>query len=477
VIHRMTMPSIGTALAWRDAARTLISANVPPQSVTWGDDAAPPGLWDTDPPAVGQTAVTVPRGFIALANAVVWHNDPARFALLYRVLWRLRDTPHLMSDRAEADLAVLRQMEKNVHRCQHKMKAFVRFRDVGAPGDARRSFAAWFEPTHHTVEPTAPFFARRFGDMDWRIITPDVSASFIDGQITLAAGQAKPPLPEDASEQLWTTYFRNIFNPARLKVKAMQSEMPKKYWKNMPETAAIPEMIANAPARVQEMNRAAPTIPPLRAAKVLKHVATLGTVWSGSPDELTAAISACTRCDLYCNATQAVLGEGPSDAALMIVGEQPGDQEDLAGRPFVGPAGKLFDQLAKEAGVDREKTYVTNAVKHFKFKPQGRRRIHQRPNTSEVLHCKWWLDAERAAVKPKVILAMGATAALALTGNGSDMAGRRGVARKLADDTQLVLTFHPSYILRIRDPGERHAAANDLRRDLALAHRLSLKPE
>ncbi|SFO17611.1 DNA polymerase [Roseovarius lutimaris] len=472
-MYRMTMPMIGTAQSWRDAARALINANVPPANVAWGDEASATGLWDAAPPPDVKPALKVPRSFITLANSVVWHSDPTRFSMLYQVLWRLRDRPHLMTDRADADMSTLRRMEKNVHRCQHKMKAFVRFRDVGAPDDTRRSFAAWFEPTHHTVEPTATFFARRFGDMDWRIITPDVSAFFINGELTYGEGQPKPPLPEDACEQLWTTYFRNIFNPARLKVKAMQSEMPKKYWKNMPETAAIPDLIATAPARVREMNRAAPTIPPLRAAKVQKQVAALGTAWSGSPDELSVAVADCTRCDLHCNVTQAVLGEGPQDASLMIVGEQPGDLEDLAGRPFVGPAGKLFDKLARDAGLDREKAYVTNAVKHFKFNPRGHRRIHQRPNIGEVTHCKWWLDAECATIKPKVILAMGSTAALALTGNGSDLTLRRGEALKLDDGTQLVLTFHPSFLLRMRDPDKRHTAENDVRRDLDLANRLS----
>ncbi|PVA08197.1 UdgX family uracil-DNA binding protein [Thalassorhabdomicrobium marinisediminis] len=471
--HRITLPRIGTAQAWRDAARGLLGAGVPPADIAWGDEDAPAGLFDAAPAPPASGAITVPRSFLSLAQSVVWHSDPARFALLYRVLWRSQDAPHLMTDRADADLAALRRMEKNVHRCQHKMKAFVRFRDLGSASDARRSFVAWFEPTHHTVEPTAPFFARRFGDMDWRILTPDVSASFIGGELTFHEGQEKPPLPEDASEELWTTYFRNIFNPARLKVKAMQSEMPKKYWKNMPEAAAIPELIASAPARVRAMNEAAPTLPPLRAGKVEKQLAAFGSRWSGSRDELSAQISACTRCPLYCMATQAVPGEGPSQAALMIVGEQPGDQEDLQGRPFVGPAGQLFDRLAGEVDFARTTAFVTNAVKHFKFKPQGRRRLHQRPNTSEIDQCKWWLDAERATVQPKVILAMGATAATALTGDGRGIGTRRGRVSTLEDGTALILTYHPSYMLRLRDTDQRAQAEEAFRQDLALAHRLS----
>ena len=472
-MYRIALPAIGTAQAWRDAARLLLCANVPPTDVDWADDNSPSGLFDDSDLVASDDVLKVPRSFLGLARSVVWHSDHARFARLYHFLWRLRDAPHLMNDRGDADLAVLRRLEKNVHRCQHKMKAFVRFRDIGEIGDARRSFAAWFEPTHHTVEPTAPFFARRFGDMDWRIITPDVTASFINGEIILSEGQPKPPLPEDANEQLWTTYFRSIFNPARLKVRAMQSEMPKKYWKNLPEAAAISELIARAPARAREMSRAAPTVPPVRAEKVQEQLAALETAWSGSADELDAAIASCTKCNLHCHATQAVLGEGPRDAALMIVGEQPGDQEDLQGRPFVGPAGRLFDQLAIQSGVERDKAYVTNAVKHFKFKPHGRRRIHQRPNSSEVTHCRWWLDAERRAVKPHVILAMGSTAALSITGNGKNLTKRRGEVQPLEDGSQLILTFHPSYLLRLQNPALRDAAIADVRRDMTMANRMS----
>ncbi|WP_069300708.1 UdgX family uracil-DNA binding protein [Neptunicoccus sediminis] len=470
----MTMPMIGTAQAWRDAARGLINANVAPCDVSWGDETTPAGLWDSLPPPRTDKVLTVPKEFISIARSVVWHSDPSRFALLYRVLWRLRDTPHLLSDRADPELAQLRRMEKNVHRCQHKMKAFVRFRELGSPEDPRRSFAAWFEPSHFTVEPTAPFFARRFGDMDWRIITPSVTASFVDGKIAFSAGQSKPPLPEDASEQLWTTYFRNIFNPARVKVKAMQSEMPKKYWKNMPEAAAIPDLIASAPARVRAMNEAAPTLPPLRVEKVQQQLARLPeSVWSGDADALRAEISACTRCPLHCHATQAVHGEGPMDAPLMIVGEQPGDTEDLAGRPFVGPAGKLFDEICAKADVDRSRAYVTNAVKHFKFIPRGKRRIHQQPSTTEIEQCKWWLDAERTAVQPRAIIALGASAAQSLTGNGEGIGKRRGKVHLLDDGTPVVLSFHPSYLLRLRDPVARQEASELLRLDLTRAHQLA----
>lgn len=471
-MHRAVMPQIGTAQAWRTAARQFLAAGIPPEAVLWGDTTTAPDLFTETTTLQKERQVTVPRSFISMASSVVWHTDPERFARLYAFLWRLKDAPHLMTDRGDADLSRLRTMEKNVHRCQHKMKAFVRFREIGAEGAPRRSFAAWFEPTCHTVEPTADFFVRRFSDMDWRILTPDICAVFENGKLSFSAGQQKPSLPEDASEQLWITYFQNIFNPARLMVKAMQSEMPKKYWKNMPEAAFIPQMIADAPARARAMAEAAPSFPPPRMAQVQRQLAAHQSAWDGPKDALAKDITACTRCPLHCNATQAVPGEGPMDAELMIVGEQPGDQEDLIGRPFVGPAGQLFDQVAGHIGLDRRSAFVTNAVKHFKFKPRGKRRIHERPNASEIQHCRWWLDAEVAQVQPKLILGMGATAAEGLTGRREGITARRGKIEETPLGVPVLLTLHPSFLLRLPDPQAKADAMAQFKDDLATAVRL-----
>lgn len=399
-MQRAVIPEINAAQVWRDYARDFLASGTPPGQIIWGTASSEADLFANAEQTVSQGTTTVPRSFVSLANKVVWHSDPERFARLYTFLWRVRDAPHLMSDRGDGDLARLRQMEKNVRRCQHKMKAFVRFREIGAPDAKRRSFAAWFEPTHNTVEPTADFFVKRFADMDWRIVTPSITAIFVAGRLTIEQSQQKPDLPEDASEQLWITYFRNIFNPARLKVQAMQSEMPKKYWKNMPEAAAIKDLIDTAPERARQMAEAAPTLPPKRVTQLKAQFEDYQTTWTGPSDALPAAICACTRCPLYKSSTQAVLGQGPQSADLFIVGEQPGDAEDLSGKPFVGPAGQIFDKFAALAGVDREQTYITNAVKHFKFKAKGRRRIHQRPSTAEIDHCKHWLEAELTLVKP-----------------------------------------------------------------------------
>ncbi len=190
---------------------------------------------------------------------------------------------------------------------------------------------------------------------------------------------------------------------------------------------------------------------------------------------LRAAENACRRCPLYQNATQAVPGEGPRHARVMLVGEQPGDKEDLAGKPFVGPAGKLLDRALADAGVPRDDTFVTNAVKHFKFEPRGKRRLHKKPNAYEIERCKWWLDQERAIVQPEVIVALGATAARSLLGRVVTIRKLRGETLHLADGTRLVVTIHPSALLRTQDEADKRAAYVAFVKDLKAVARIAFK--
>jgi len=184
---------------------------------------------------------------------------------------------------------------------------------------------------------------------------------------------------------------------------------------------------------------------------------------------LAAAEQDCTRCPLYRDATQAVPGEGPSRASLMLVGEQPGDKEDLAGKPFVGPSGRVLDQALKDAGIDRDQAFVTGAVKHFKHEMRGKRRLHKRPNNYEIERCKYWLDIERNLVKPLIIVALGVTAVRGLTGRTVTIGKIRGKAIKMADGTKLIVTVHPSSLLRIEDEGDRHQAYRNFVADLKAA--------
>jgi uracil-DNA glycosylase family protein len=173
--------------------------------------------------------------------------------------------------------------------------------------------------------------------------------------------------------------------------------------------------------------------------------------------ELAQAEAGCRRCPLYRDATQAVPGEGPKHATLMLVGEQPGDNEDLAGKPFVGPAGRVFDRALADAGIDRKATFVTGAVKHFKHEMRGKRRLHKRPNNYEIERCKIWLDEERRLVKPKAIIALGVSAARSLTGKTVTIAKLRGKPLDLADGTKLFITVHPAALLRMKDDDKRAA--------------------
>ena len=192
---------------------------------------------------------------------------------------------------------------------------------------------------------------------------------------------------------------------------------------------------------------------------------------AGALRDLAREAQACQRCPLYRNATQAVFGEGPRDAPVVLVGEQPGDVEDIGGRPFIGPAGRLLDKALTRAGVDRGKLYLTNAVKHFKNEPRGKRRLHKKPNAGEVEACKWWLDQEIEIIQPRLLVALGATAAAAIAGRAIPVMRNRG--RILDGVPALLVTVHPSFLLRMpdRDRAEQEFAAfaDDLAKILAVA--------
>jgi len=447
---------------WRDAARRLALAGVPPEDIGWsvGSDLPPSVLPFPDPAAV----LKVAKDFVERAETVFCHADPERFAFLYRLLWRLKREPHLLSIASDPDIRRFEAMAKAVRRDIHKMRAFVRFRQIGEAPSER--YVAWFEPEHHILERNAGFFVRRFTGMRWTILTPAASADWDGERLLIGPGARRQEAPaEDGAEALWQTYFRSIFNPARLKVKAMQAEMPKKYWRNLPEASLIPDLIAGADRAAKDMIERMPTSPAPHHARIqAKHwpvPQTPASIDEGAeaatlPD-LSEAAKGCRRCPLWRNATQTVFGEGPDGARVVFVGEQPGDQEDIAGKPFVGPAGKVFDQVLEEAELERTITYVTNAVKHFKFEPRGKRRIHSKPNAGEIAACRWWLDKELALIRPDLVVALGATAAQSLLGKPVPITKMRGQVIEREDGLRVFLTIHPSFILRLREPADKDA--------------------
>lgn len=474
-MQRITLIGRGDAEEWRAAARALLAAGTPPGAIDWGTSGdALLFAADTPAPVAGAADIRVPRRFVDLAAAALCHSDPGRFARLYRVLWRLQTAPALLADAADPDIAALLRLEKSVRRDCHKMTAFVRFRETLDAGQGeRRRFLAWFEPDHFILRRVAPFFAQRFADMDWMILTPKGSIAFTEGRVVLSDEPARKPPLVDATDHLWLTYYASIFNPARVKPQAMRSEMPKKYWKNLPEAALIPDLIAQAPARVAAMAQQVPRAPPVFHARIQARAQAAVSVEAASmnANDLAAVqreAAVCTRCPLHAEATQTVFGEGPAQAPLMIVGEQPGDREDLEGRPFVGPAGELFDTILREAGIDRSTVYVTNAVKHFKFEPRGKRRIHQRPNAGEIQTCRWWVTREIDLVQPRLILAMGKTALYGLTGIDGRLADRRGRVMDW-EGRHLIATVHPSYLLRLPDRAVQERETARFRDDLMTA--------
>lgn len=219
------------------------------------------------------------------------------------------------------------------------------------------------------------------------------------------------------------------------------------------------------PAIHQPVRKRARSVPPQDAPRITSDTDAL--------PEVREAARHCRDCPLWANATQTVFGEGPAHASIMLVGEQPGDQEEQAQRPFVGPAGRVLDKALAEAGVARSETFVTNAVKHFKHEPRGKRRLHRKPDAGEVSACRWWLDAERRILRPRVIVAMGTTAALGVFGRSTPIGRFRQQAIQLPDQAQGVVTYHPSYVLRLPDAEAKRRAYGLFVEDLRFAWSLA----
>ena len=463
--HALIQPDFAS---WRTTARRLLASETPPDRVVWSDTRAEsgllPGVSDehgTGDPAGGPRS-TVPADFLATAKTVAYHRDELRWPLLYRLLWRLtHGEPHLLRVSIDDDVIRLASMEKSVRRDIHKAHAFVRFRSV-LDDDGDEQLVAFHRPDHLIVPAIGPWFAKRFPTMRWSILTPDAAVSWDLRALHYGPGVPASAAPQaDELEGLWKTYYANIFNPARVKVAAMKKEMPVRHWATLPETELIDDLLRQASPRVEGM---------MAKAKADKPAAKSAAAFVPASRELPVLKDAATRCqgcDLYCHATQVVFGEGPETAGVMFVGEQPGDKEDLAGKPFVGPAGQMLNQGLDDAGIDRGEVYVTNAVKHFKFEPRGTRRIHAKPNAREMAACRPWLEAEIAAVRPKLIVCLGATAAQTLMGPAFRITRDRGTI--FPDNPwapALIATNHPSAILRVPEADQREAAYQHFVADL-----------
>ncbi len=513
--------------AWREAARGALRAGYLPEELDLQDATVPTPLAlalqaDESPTGTSVPSPHTSKVFLGAARVAAVHRDPQRWNLLYRLLYRLQTERDLLKIEIDEDVAHLLRLEAQVRRDLHKMHAFLRFRKVLEPDDpAERPvvidepvpiaadphahhliletptpfgsvktevlscepgenqhaesasleteagtcehFIAWYQPDHRIVPLAAPFFAERFAIMRWTILTPDASVSWdpTAKRLTFAPGLPRESAPaEDELEILWRSYYASIFNPARLNPQTMRSEMPMRYWKNLPEVALLPQLITNAHDRVatmvtrqQQQATAQPFVPADHTLPVLR-----------------AAMPACKGCELYCHATQVVPGNGPASSALMLVGEQPGDQEDRQGLPFVGPAGKLLRKALEELEIEPEAVYMTNAVKHFKFTQRGKLRLHQSPRLSEITACRPWLLAEIDAIRPKVILCLGASASKSLLGGTFALMRDRGKILSTPFADRVLATVHPSAVLRGRDQTSIDQLYTLMKDDLALAY-------
>ncbi|MFC7337526.1 UdgX family uracil-DNA binding protein [Haloferula chungangensis] len=464
--------------SWRDVARRALAAGIPPHEILWNDEDAL--FAEAGLPALKGSELKVSAAFVKLARSVSCHCDPRRWPLLYSILWRIvrgRERS-LLSIASDMEVSLATRMSKAVGREIHKMHAFVRFRKIGEREDGRERFVAWFEPEHFIVEAGTPFFRKRFANMDWSIFTPKGCAHWNGSVLSFTAGIEHDPFEQtDELEKAWLTYYRSIYNPARIKLKAMQGEMPKKFWKNLPEAELIESLIRHTSPRVSEMIETEPR-PVLREPQVpylakLKSLSIIQESRAPSEEssiaEIAQLLPGCRQCPLWERATHAVCGSGPPKAALMIVGEQPGDQEDLSGKPFVGPAGQLLDKALAQVGIDRSQAYVTNAVKHFKWEPRGKIRLHQKPSPGEIDACKPWLVGELSSIAPRILILLGGTAARSLLNRSVSVTREHGMidAPQLAPTT--ILTVHPSYLLRLKTRSEKAEAWRRFLDDLRLA--------
>lgn len=444
---------------WRGVASRLLRNEIPPTGVEWTGSGDEQQLLFHQPPAElsnNAPPILISKSFLDLAQTVARHSDPARWVVLYRVAWRLtHGERHLLQVDIDSDVAALMAMQKAVEKDIYRMRQFIRFRKVAT--DEGERFVAWYEPVHNTLDANGRFFAARFGAMRWAILTPQATLTWDLEKLESGPGVSRSQAPaEDELEDLWRLYYRTIFNPARLKLKAMRAQLPVHRWKNLPEAQAIPELVRLSSGRVQDMVDAQPR----SALTFIPSNAGLA--------ELREAVRKCGACDLCKRATQPVWGEGNPAARIMLIGEQPGDEEDLAGRPFVGPAGQVLDQALQRASLERPLLYLTNAVRAFKFEERGKRRIHQSPRASDIGTCRPWLIAEIEAVQPSLIVCLGASASQSVLGRSVKIGAERGNVIVIGNRRSLV-TYHPSAVLRSRDRAEQEQIFSMLVSDLARA--------
>ena len=455
----MAIAEVSDFGSWRTIARESLHRRIPPEAMLWSSACDNQRLlFDTASSAsLVVPSIPIPRAFVSMAESVARHSSPFRWGLLYRVLWRIVNGERdLMKITVDDDVARLVRMQQEVHKDAYRMKQFIRFRAV-ACGDGEYHIA-WYKPEHDVVESNVQFFIDRFGGMRWAILTPTVSLRWDLKRLHKEPGVPRSAAPqEDELDDLWRAYYSSIYDPARLNIPAMRAQLPVRRWDELPECRTITELVRTSGNRVTAMAAAQPR----SAADFVPFGAKV--------EELRAAVRTCRACGICAAASGPVFGSGKETAKLMLVGEQPGDQEDLAGEVFVGPAGRVLNSAMAAAELERSHLYLTNAVKGFKFEPRGKRRIHQSPRPGDISTCRPWLDAEIDAVQPTTIVALGASAALSVLGRTARIQSERGRVIPHRTGANVVVAYHPSAVLRVPDEAMKARMFEELTADLRLA--------
>ncbi|SDR23764.1 DNA polymerase [Paraburkholderia fungorum] len=452
--------------AWRHAARELLRQGVEPASVEWLEGTENSAFSDSrQPAAAAPNPPAIPRDLLNRLKDAACFPAPDRWHLLYRVLWRWAHGERHVISPEDPDGALLAQRVQAVEPETDKLRSLTRFRrrdpSMGPP-----EFVGWQEPQHDLLERAADIFAGPMGESTWMLATPR-GAVFWNGML-LRIGQSLVEIEEPAAtaqapsasamcgeavtseptEALWLAYYASASVSGT--VPATVSLL---YWRMPPAGPPLPAPLARARSRLgaQSAVVTVPPPPPVEYSAI--------TPPFRDPD---GPLATCRRCALWRNAQQAVAGVGPSHATIMAVGEQPGEHENRHGKPFTGAAGQLLDVVLERAGLDRDRLYLTYAVKHYKWeapdqqlrRQAGQQRVHRAPEPREVEACQFWLAQELSQVAPRVVVALGATALKTLTGLHVNLSEYLG--QTIAHDGRLIVpTWHPSYALRTADAGLR----------------------
>ena len=440
--------------AWRRAARALLRQGVEPAQIDWvefdGDEAVESVVIPENIPALPVVAPpAIPRELLARLETAACFRAPDRWALLYRVLWRWTHGERHVLDPTDHDGALLDQRIQSVDHETENLVTLTLFRRRD-PSMGQPEFVGWYEPHHDLLERAAARFATRMGDSTWMLATPQ-GAAFWNGMLlrigrpaTEESRQAVHALPASAmageaftsepAEALWLACYASVFNGG-------PAPVPLRYWKTPPAGPPLPAQLARERSRLGAQSAAVtvPEVPPVEDSAMTLPLR-----------EPAGPLAICRRCALWRNAKQAVAGAGPAHAAIMVVGEQPGEYENQHGAPFTGPAGQLLDSVLARAGLERAALYLTYALKHYKWETLDQQRVHRTPARREVEACQYWLEKELAQIAPRVVVTLGATALKALTGAHVNLSEYLG--QTIAQNGRLIVpTWHPSYALRTAD--------------------------